>query len=288
MEIAANIIIYLFVFVVGTVIGSFLNVLIYRIPRKLDFVKGRSFCPNCDHSLGALDLIPVLSYLALGRKCRYCAEPISPRYMVVELIGGAGALLCFAAFCGVPIVELTLLIGDTCIVYETLLIADAWLTGFYAPYLGALLYFVVFCILLVVTVIDTDTMEIPNGLNIALAVCGVLAVLVGPQVALLDRAIGLFCVSAPLFIIAFIVPGAFGGGDIKLMAAAGILLGWQQVLVAAFIGIIIGGVYGVYLMVTRKKGRKEHFAFGPALCVGIATSMFLGDTLLSTYIGLFK
>jgi len=86
--------------------------------------------------------------------------------------------------------------------------------------------------------------------------------------------------------IALIVPGAFGGGDVKLMAAAGLLLGWQQLLVAAFIGIILGGGYGVLVLATGKKDRKEHFAFGPALCIGIAAAMFGGNAAIGWYLGL--
>jgi leader peptidase (prepilin peptidase)/N-methyltransferase len=143
----------------------------------------------------------------------------------------------------------------------------------------------VLCFLLVITLIDADTMEIPNGLNVTLLVCGVLAIFVAPEVTLLGRFIGLVCVSVPLLIITLIIPGAFGGGDVKLMAAAGFLLGWQATLVATFIGILIGGAWGAYLLISGKKGAKAHFAFGPALCAGIAIALFFATPLINWYLG---
>jgi leader peptidase (prepilin peptidase)/N-methyltransferase len=269
MPLALNILSFFCAFVFGAVIGSFLNVLVYRIPRGLDFVRGRSFCPNCEHQLRPLDLIPIVSYLALGRKCRYCHTAISPRYLIVEVIGGVCGVCSWAAFT----------------LEQPLLEANKSFFGDSAPVLAAVLYFVALCVLIVITRIDAETMEIPNGLVAALLICGILAIFVGPQLTFLSRGIGLFCVSVPLLVITLIIPNAFGGGDVKLMAAAGFLLGWQGVLVATFIGILIGGSYGVYLMASKKKGAKEHFAFGPALCVGIATALFFGTRLVSWYLG---
>jgi leader peptidase (prepilin peptidase)/N-methyltransferase len=266
---AADILIYVFAFVFGAVIGSFLNVLVYRVPRKLDFVRGSSFCPNCEHRLSPLDLIPILSYLALRGKCRYCRKPISPRYMLVELLGGVFGLCSWTAFAASP----------------PLLHANEAFLGSTAPILAAILYFFVLSFLLVITLIDAETMEIPDGLVITLLVCGIAAIFVAPEVTLLSRFIGLFCISVPLLIITLIIPNAFGGGDVKLMAAAGFLLGWQAALVATFIGIIIGGIWGVYLLASGKKGAKGHFAFGPALCVGIAIALFFSTPLINWYLG---
>ena len=155
----------------------------------------------------------------------------------------------------------------------------------YAPVLSAVLYCLVFGILLAVSVIDTWTMEIPNCLIIALLICGIVAIFIIPNVSILSRIIGLVCVSVPLLVCTLVAPGSFGGGDIKLMAAAGFLLGWQNTLVAACIGILAGGVYGVLLMVFRKKGVKEHFPFGPALCAGIALALLFGTQINAWYLG---
>ncbi|MDR1816392.1 MAG: prepilin peptidase [Clostridiales Family XIII bacterium] len=259
-----------FAFVVGAAVGSFLNVLIYRIPRGLDFTKGFSFCPSCEHRLYPRDLVPVFSYLLLGRKCRYCKTPISPRYMAVELLGGALGALSWCAF-----------LAPVGFLRDTL--AGGGNTS--AAVAASALYFAALCILVVTAFIDADTMEIYDGTNIALAVCGVLAIFVGPDMPLRTHLIGIAAVSVPLFVIAFFVQGAFGLGDVLLMAAAGLFLGWQGAVVAVFVGILIGGGQGAFLLLTKKKGGKEHFAFGPALCVGIAIAMFLSQPLIDWYVG---
>jgi len=145
--------------------------------------------------------------------------------------------------------------------------------------LRGMLCLVVLCLLLAITMIDAKTMLIPNGLNAALLACGVLAIFLVPEPTITSRLVGLFCISVPLLVFSLIVPGSFGGGDVKLMAAAGFLLGWQGVLTASVIGLGIGGVYGVYLMVSGKKRASEHFALGPSLCVGIAVALLFGDAI---------
>ncbi|MDR1028213.1 MAG: prepilin peptidase [Clostridiales Family XIII bacterium] len=240
----------LFVFAVGAVIGSFLNVVVYRLPRKINVAKGFSFCPACEHRLYPKDLIPLFSYLFLGGKCRYCKAKISPRYFLVETLAGAALLL----FC----------------------------IGFGLP--AAILYFAVFSCLLCITLIDADTQEIPDSLNLAILICGVAAIWVQADVSLLSRFIGLFVISLPLFLISLIISGAFGMGDVKLMFAAGFLLGWQHALVAFFIALLLGGVYGVIVLATRKKGRKDHFAFGPCLAAGICVALLCGEEILRIYL----
>ncbi len=288
------IVLLVLVFALGAMIGSFLNVVIYRLPRKENFVSGRSYCPNCHHELKALDLVPVASYLFLGKTCRYCTKPISPRYMLIECLTGGLALLSYLAF--LPPGGFLLPLGSSELfsltAKEAGLMAE-WLPFEMSAYLGAviatLMVFFVLCLLVVVTFIDADTMEIPNSLPLWLAFLGIISFAFGPTAALpwYDHLIGAVCISAPMLLLAFIVIGSFGLGDVKLIAAAGLFLGWQLTLLATFIGIIIGGAYGIYLLATRKKGRKEHFAFGPALCMGIALSIFAGEPLLVWYMSFF-
>ena len=113
-------------------------------------------------------------------------------------------------------------------------------------------------------------------LNIILGALGLVSILTIPGMSVAERVIGFFCISVPMFLIVLLVPGGFGGGDIKMMAASGILLGWKGNLAAFFIGLIIGGVYGAFLLISGKKGRKEHFAFGPCLSIGIFVSAYAG------------
>jgi len=294
MEVLLYTIILLIVFVIGANFGSFLNVLIYRLPKKENFVSGSSYCPHCKHKLKASDLVPILSYLVLGRKCRYCKEPISPRYLMIETLTGVLALASYLAF--LPPAGFLLKVEATQILFVTS--REAGLMATYLPfdmpaYIGAfiatLIVFALLCLLVVVTFIDADTMEIPNTLPIWIAALGLVSVFFGPTATLpwYDHLIGAFAISVPMLVLAFLIVGSFGLGDVKLMAAAGLFLGWQLTLAATFIGIIIGGAYGIYLLATRKKGRKEHFAFGPALCVGIALSIFLGQHIITWYMGFF-
>ena len=139
--------------------------------------------------------------------------------------------------------------------------------------------------LLAIAWIDKKTMEIPDSLSIAIAVCGFITILAGSNIGLKSHLLGI-AVAAPLLIISIFVEGAFGFGDVKLMAAAGFFLGWQRCLVALFIGIIAGGVYAAFMLATKRKGSKDHFAFGPALCAGIGVSIFAGSRLFDLYFSL--
>ncbi|MEG2298367.1 MAG: prepilin peptidase [Anaerovoracaceae bacterium] len=247
-------IIFLIVFLLGITIGSFLNVLIYRIPRKLDFVKGRSFCPRCENQLKALDLMPILSFLFLKGKCRYCNEKISIRYPLIEFLSGIGAIGSVAAF------------GLT---------------------IKALLIFLVIGLLIVITFIDIDFQEIPDGCNLAIFILGIILNFVDSDISIWSMIMGFFIISVPMLLLTMLIDGAFGGGDIKLVAACGVLLGARGVLLGSFVGIILGGIFGVYLLLSKRKELKEHFAFGPFLSVGMIVSIFFGTEIVSWYLGLF-
>ena len=241
-------------FLLGCCIFSFLNVVIYRLPKKMDFVTGRSACPFCGHVLGAPDMVPVLGWVFLGGKCRYCKAGISVRYPLVGLVGGIAAVLC---------------------------------SYHYGVNPRAIIAFLFLCVLTVVSFVDMDTMEIPFSLVIAAALMGVLSALFFPEISFVERVIGIFCVSVPLYLLTVAVPGAFGGGDIKLMAACGIFLGWKLNLLALFLGVMGGGIYGFWLLAAKRKKRTDHFAFGPFLCLGMAAALFWGEKILDWYLGFF-
>lgn len=245
---------YLFVFFTGACLGSFVNVIVYRVPRGLDFVKGRSLCPACGHTLAPLDLIPLAGWLCLKGRCRYCGEKISARYPLVEATAGLLSAACLLRF------------------------------GFTA---AAALAVLVCYALLALSLIDADTQEIPDGLIAALLILAVADAILKPGPGIAPRLIGAACVSLPMLLMNLAVPTSFGGGDVKLMAVMGLLLGWQSTLLAMFIALLLGGGYGIYLLARRKKGRKDHFAFGPFLSAGCVTALLAGDALLGWYMGLF-
>lgn len=240
-------------FLFGIVVGSFLNVLIYRLPRELNIAKGYSFCPACHHRLYPVDLVPVFSWLFLRRRCRYCGEPISWVYPAVEL---ANALLwvgCYIAF---------------------------GLTG------EALAAAGICSALIVVAFCDWQHREIPDSMNITIALMGVILVFVSNALALKERLIGAICVSGVLFLLAFVTGGrAMGGGDIKLMAALGLCLGWKLTVFTTFLGALLGSITFVVLSKTKSKLGRE-VPFGTFLAAAGVIALFWGDQLLRWYFGL--
>lgn len=248
-----EILLALLIFLFGSCIFSFLNVVIYRLPAKKSFAKGFSACPSCGHRLYGKDMVPIVSWLFLRGKCRYCGAPVSARYSIVEGIGGVFALLCAYQYGQVP--------------------------------QQGILVFAFLSVLTVVTFIDADTMEIPDGLNIAIFILGIISIFLMPEITLVSRIIGFFCVSVPMLLIAMFVPGGFGGGDIKLVAAVGVFLGWKYNALAAMLGIFLGGFYGMWLLLMKKADRKAHFAFGPFLCAGMIISLFFGNEIIHWWLG---
>lgn len=267
MMLVSDIVIYAFAAVFGACVFSFLNVLIYRVPRKLNWVSGRSMCPQCEHALAPKDLVPVFSWLFLRGKCRYCGAPIRARYTAVELLGAVCALFCLCVW---------------------------------GPTLATVFGFALCALMTTVAFIDHDTREIPNGLVVATAVLGALALVIelvtpsvlpgavfpAADVTWLDRVIGVFAASVPLLLVALLT-GGFGGGDIKLMAALGLALGWKLTLLTLFGGIVLGGIYAICLLVSKRAGAKDAFAFGPFLCLCAIISSAYGNGLIQSYLGLF-
>ena len=232
-----------------------MNVVISRLPVKGMFLSSkRSFCPECENELKPGDLVPFFGWVFLRGRCRYCSEKISVRYPLVEVAGAFFAVVSFWRF-GLD--------------FATLLV------------------FAIISVLLAIALIDLKTSEIPDSLILAISVCAVAAVWVFPDVGVIDRAIGFAVVSIPLLTVTLAVRGAFGGGDIKLMAVSGFLLGWQATLLAFFIALVFGGGYAIFLIISGRRKRGEHMVFGPAICLGVAVSLFFGNEIIYWYTGLF-
>jgi len=261
-----NVLIYVTAIIFGLVMGSFLNVLIYRIPRKLPFIQGTSFCPGCGARVMPYDLVPVLSYIVLGGKCRKCRSQISIIYPAIELLTGGLAA------------------------------AAVWRYGLSAAVFAG---FAVMAVLVVIAMIDVAHMEIPNGLVIALLVVGVAYAVTtrffpvyGSSeniviVKLWEYPLGAVVVSLPMLVLAMVIKDAFGGGDIKLMAVCGLFLGFRLVLVAAFAAFFLGGLHGILIKLFSKTG-KRHMPFGQYICVGTALAMMCGGEAVAWYLGLFS
>lgn len=246
-------------FLIGACVFSFLNVVICRLPQGESIVYGRSHCPKCRRILTPRELIPCLSYLLQRGRCLGCQEKIASRYFWVEAAGGACFLLCGLFYgCG-----------------RTGLLSVRGLWAF--AYLG---------ILLVIALIDWDIRIIYDRFQIGIAVLGLLALWLFPEHSLIDRLIGMVVVALPMLLLALGIEGAFGGGDIKLMAVSGFLLGWKAIVVAMFLGLITGGLYAIVLMSVKKLGHRDVMAFGPFLAIGLAVALFYGDTAAEWYLSL--
>lgn len=217
-------------FIFALIIGSFLNVLIYRIPRGESIVFPPSHCPLCAHRLGVGDLIPVLSYIFLRGRCRYCHRRINPRYSVVEMLTAALTLIWAAKF---------------------------------QPDLSGVIHLVFLYILLVIGFIDLEHKIIPNLLVLPAAALFLLYRLYQGQ--LLEAFLGGLLPGGFLFAIALFYPQGMGMGDAKLMAMAGVLLGWEKAVAAIFIGSCGGTVLLLPLLCLKKINRKTAVPFGPFL-----------------------
>lgn len=244
----------------GLVVGSFLTVVVHRVPREESVVAPRSRCPSCGAEIRAIDNIPLVSYLLLRGRCRHCGRRISPAYPLIEL-GTAGL---FAA---------------TALSFE-----DTWTAGILAPFLA---------LMLALGIIDARHRIVPNRVTypaVALFTLSiVVASLLGGGVAPVDGLLGLLLYAAPLFLIALAVPRGMGMGDVKLAALIGLVLGavgLRYVAVAAALGIVGGGVGALAAMAVLRLGRKEHIPFGPFLAAGAVVAAFAAPQIASAYLSL--
>ncbi len=242
---------YIIIFIFGITIGSFLNVCIYRIPLGESIVTAPSHCMTCGRKLKWYDMVPVFSWLVLGGKCRNCKSKISVQYPIIEGVNG----ILYVVICAVNGLE--------------------W---------SSMIYCFMASALLVLSIIDWRTYEIPFGINVFLFVLGI-AMTILDRGNLVEHLIGMICVSVLLGILYLLTGGrAIGGGDIKLMFACGLILGWKLILLAFFLGCIIGSVVHIIRMSVKKAGRM--LAMGPYLSVGILLAALWGNAWINWYLSL--
>ena len=242
---------YIIIFIFGIVIGSFLNVCIYRLPLHESIITAPSHCMTCGRKLKWYDMIPVFSWLLLGGKCRSCKSKISLQYPVIESLNG----ILYVVICLVNGMDLF-----------------------------SLIYCLMTSALLTLSLIDWRTYEIPPGINGFLFILGVAAAVLD-RGNLLSHLAGMVCVSGFLGILYLISRGrAIGGGDIKLMFACGLILGWKQIILAFLLGCIIGSV--IHLIRIRVQGEGHVLALGPYLSAGIFLAALWGNEWISWYISL--
>ena len=236
----------------GLVIGSFLNVVIARLPEGKSVLRPRSACPGCGAPIAWYDNVPVLSFAALRGRCRACGMAIPWRYPIVEATTGATFALAYT------------LLGPTpdFVVAATLLAA-----------------------LIAITAIDLAHQIIPDVITLPGIPAGVVASLATGRVTWLESILGI-AVGGGLFLIIILASrGGMGGGDMKLGAMLGAFLGWKLALLAILLGVLTGGVVALCLLMLGRKGRKEAIPFGPFLALGGAVTCLWGEPLLAWYLG---
>ncbi len=267
------------VFLVGLILGSFLNVCIVRLPHGLSIATPPSHCPRCEQPIKFYDNIPVISYFLLRGKCRTCGLPISRRYPLVELLNALIYLWVYR---------------------------ELGLNG------EALIVMALCSSLIVITFIDLDHQIIPDSITLPGMVLGLVAApffmpaLSGPLPFLGDRLlswprlegfvhslIGLVSGAAPLFLLGWSWEKlrhveAMGGGDVKLMGMFGSFLGWKSALLIIMLGAIAGSVVGVALILLKKQKAENVIPFGPFLAAGALATMLYGGDIISWYLGLLR
>jgi leader peptidase (prepilin peptidase)/N-methyltransferase len=254
------------ILIFGLIVGSFVNVCIYRLPRNISIIRPSSACPSCNTPIKPWDNIPILSYILLKGKCRKCGESISLRYPIVELLNG----LFYIA------------------------VLNYFGLGWHLPFLFAFV-----SAMIVITFIDFDFQIIPDAITLPGIVIGVISasfILPDPfhYTSLLNRGIegivgfknsliGFLLGGGLYYLIAVLSRGGMGGGDIKMMAMVGAFIGWKAVLLTTFIGSLVGSIVGIFLMVFKGKGRKTKIPFGPFLALGAIITLFWGGKILHWY-----
>lgn len=264
-----TVVILVFVGLLGLVIGSFLNVVIYRVPAGIPLTRA-SRCPSCDAPVRPWQNVPVLSWMLLRGRCASCGSRISARYPIVEALTG----LVFVAV--------------------TWSVSDAWAglpVGALVSIVVAYLYLA--AISIVLTLIDLDTRRLPNAIVVpayfVLAGLMVLACVLGaPWEGALRAAVGGAGLFAFYLLLRMIRPGGMGGGDVKLAGVLGMALGWcgwGTLIVGSFAAFLLGGLFGVALMLTRRAGRKTAIPFGPWMIAGAWAGILVGERVARWYIG---
>lgn len=248
-----------FVFILGCCLGSFFNVVIYRLPAKLSIVQPGSHCPQCSRPIAFYDNIPLISYLILMGKCRHCRAPISFRYPMVEALTGTIALLLFQQY------------------------------GFSMQLLGESIFV---SLLILIAFIDLDTFTIPNILSLPGIAAGLAFSFLTPRLSWQDSLLGILLGGGFLYAVAvayqfFRRQEGLGGGDIKLLAMIGAFLGSAGVLFTIMLASVVGAMAGIAVMRRTRAGLTAMVPFGPFLSLGAICYLVWGQSLVHWYVSEF-
>jgi len=265
-----QILISILIFLTGLIIGSFLNCLIYRLEKKENFLKGRSYCPHCHHQLNWLDLIPILSFIFLKGKCRYCGKKISFQY---------------------PLVEISTALIFLLILNFQFSILNQFLIFNFQTLINLTYFLVISCFLIVIFVYDFKHYIIPDKIiypAIAVALIFNFQFLISNQFLIFKSSI-LSALGAAAFFLTIVLISrgkGMGGGDVKLAFLMGLILSWPNILLALFFAFVTGAIMGTGLIIAGKKTLKSQVPFGPFLVLGTFIALFWGDKIINWYLRL--
>ncbi|HEY6871477.1 MAG TPA: prepilin peptidase [Geobacteraceae bacterium] len=250
------IVFYIFAFIFGAVVGSFLNVCIHRVPKEESVVFPPSRCPGCGFRIPWYDNVPIVSWLLLRGKCRSCRAPISPQYPLVEAINALLTLFLFMRF---------------------------------GPSLAFLALFLFCSAMVVVTFIDLEHQIIPDAISLPGIVAGFAFSFFMPQLGWKGSLFGILVGGGSLYLVAFLYQlftgkEGMGGGDIKLLAMMGAFFGWKSIPFIIFVSSLFGSVIGVTVMLIQKKDSKLAIPFGPFLVFGAILYIFYGSRIIQWYL----
>ncbi len=242
--------------VLGALVGSFLNVCTLRLPKGESIIIPGSHCPHCHHPIMFYDNIPLISYLVLGGKCRYCKKSISAQYPLIEGITAISSLCLFLRY------------------------GLSWSYLFYFSFVAALI---------VITVIDLYHQIIPDVISIPGVGVGLLGVLILRPIPFFNSLMGTVLGGGSLFVIATLYQWlckreGMGGGDVKLLAMIGAFLGWDAVILTILLSSLIGSVTGILIMVLKGKDFKYAIPFGPFLSLGAVIALFYKNEIIFWYL----
>ncbi len=260
--------------ILGAALGSFLSVIIYRTKhKKKGIIFSRSFCPACKKKIKWKHLIPVFSWLGLRGKCAYCGNKIAPHYFLLELTAALVFLITFFQF---NFLEISSSSIDPSILSYT--INGVLLEKF-------IFYIIELSILLAIFFYDALYLEIPDRFSLTAIAIGLAGGIVIGEPSLINMIIGGLGIGA-FFLLQFLISNGtwIGGGDIRLGALIGVLLGWELGILAIILSYFVGAIYSVYLLATTKAGRKTQIAFGPFLVIGTMLTLWYGPAILDYYL----
>ncbi|MGG7098288.1 prepilin peptidase [Clostridium sardiniense] len=252
-----DLVIWLIIFLFGSIIGSFLNVCIFRIPKEESIVFPASHCGSCNTRLKGKDLVPIISFLALKGKCRYCYDKVSIQYPLIEVATGILFIAVYLKF------------GLSIEFFKFVTLTS---------------------VLLVIGIIDYKTQYVYSSVIITGIILGIIfltiTLITGEKSNLINVAIGALIPAMILAIIVWTTNG-MGWGDVEIIFMIGIFLGLRLNLLNLFISIILGGVYAIYLIIFKKRNGKEAIAFGPYIVAATFITFIYGNQILDWYLGNF-